>query len=96
MISPEFPTGNGKVDLHIRSAHAEGLIEVKSFTQRSDLPSQRRQAAGYARARDLSRATLALFVPTEDPEILAALSTTESVKMDAAVVEVTTVAIRTL
>ncbi|MEA2013697.1 MAG: AAA-like domain-containing protein, partial [Thermodesulfobacteriota bacterium] len=31
VISPEFPTGNGKVDLHLRCGDKRGIIEVKSF-----------------------------------------------------------------
>src|SRR5262249_23512439 len=29
VVSPEFPTGNGKVDLLLRSAHQRAVIEVK-------------------------------------------------------------------
>ena len=32
IVSPEFPTGNGKVDLHVRCDDKVGIIEVKSFT----------------------------------------------------------------
>jgi len=31
VVSPEFPTGNGRVDLHLRCADKSGIIEVKSF-----------------------------------------------------------------
>jgi hypothetical protein len=89
VVSPEFPTGNGKVDLHVSNKSAAGVIEVKSFTQRSDLPSQKAQAARYAVSRGLSAATLALFVPTADESLLRKLSGEETV--DGAVV--TTVAI---
>jgi hypothetical protein len=88
-VSPEFPTGNGKVDLHVGNRERAGVIEVKSFTQRSDLPLQRAQAARYARGRGLAAATLALFVPTDDEALLQELSGVETV--DA--VDVTTVAI---
>ena len=33
VISPEFPTGNGKIDLHLRYGEKRGLIEVKSFVK---------------------------------------------------------------
>lgn len=88
-VSPEFPTGNGKVDLHVTRRGKTGVIEVKSFTQRSDLPWQREQAAGYAKSRGLTAATLALFVPTDDEALLQKLSTTEEIEG----VTVTTVAI---
>ena len=32
-ISPEFPTDNGKVDLHIVYEGKKGIIEDKSFFQ---------------------------------------------------------------
>jgi hypothetical protein len=89
VVSPEFPTGNGKVDLHVRNREQAGVIEVKSFTQRSDLPSQKAQAARYAASRGLEAATLALFVPTDDEELLRALSGEDAVDG----VRVTTVAI---
>jgi hypothetical protein len=88
-VSPEFPTGNGKVDLHVRSRERAGVIEVKSFTQRSDLPAQKAQVARYAKGRGLPGATLALFVPTDDEDLLRELSGVETVEG----VAVTTVAI---
>lgn len=74
VVSPEFPTGNGKVDLHVRNRDRAGVLEVKSFTQRSDLASQREQAARYAAGRGLGRATLVVFVPTDDEELIRELS----------------------
>jgi hypothetical protein len=32
-VSPEFPTGNGRVDLHLECGDKIGIIEVKSFTE---------------------------------------------------------------
>ena len=58
-----------------RSASSQsGVIEVKSFTSRADLPLQKQQAAGYAKTRGHPTATLALFVPTDDKELLPELS----------------------
>ena len=79
-VSPEFPTGNGKVDLHLSNRKQAGVIEVKSFTQRSDLPAQKAQAARYAASRRLDAATLAMFVPTDDEALLRELSKEESVE----------------
>jgi hypothetical protein len=73
-ISPEFPTGNGKVDLVLRTKDTTALIEVKSFRDMSDLANYRKQAAGYANKLGLTQATLAIFAPTEDDAILAMLS----------------------
>ena len=80
VVSPEFPTGNGKVDLHLSHRTQTGVIEVKSFTQRSDLPSQRSQTARYAASRGLAEATLAMFVPTDDEALLEALSGRQDVE----------------
>ena len=48
VVSPEFPTGNGKVDLHLRCDGHEGVIEVKSFVDMHELGRAREQAARYA------------------------------------------------
>jgi hypothetical protein len=73
-ISPEFPTGNGKVDLVLRTKENLSLIEVKSLRGTSELADYRKQAAGYAKKLGLTQATLAVFAPTEDDTILATLS----------------------
>ncbi|MBK8257735.1 MAG: hypothetical protein IPK82_34335 [Polyangiaceae bacterium] len=76
-VSPEFPTGNGKVDLFIRSRTHRAVIEVKSFRGAAELPMARRQAARYANSQNLPIATLALFVPVSDEEVLKKLSSDE-------------------
>jgi hypothetical protein len=63
IISPEFPTGNGKVDLHLQRDQKRGLIEIKVFTTLDALPDYREQAARYAGQVGLQEATLAIFVP---------------------------------
>ncbi len=73
-VSPEFPTGNGKVDLLLRSEHHRAVIEVKSFRSASDVLLARRQAARYAKSQNLASATLAMFVPVSDEEVLRKLS----------------------
>jgi hypothetical protein len=79
-ISPEFPTGNGRVDLHLRCRDRQGLIEVKSFTDLSSLRHACRQAGHYARKLALSSITLAVFVPLDDDAVLDQLSRTEDVE----------------
>jgi len=74
VVSPEFPTGNGKVDLHIRCGEKVGIIEVKSFGNMRQVERARVQAAGYAASLGLDRVTLALFVPSTDEEVLQGLS----------------------
>ena len=75
LISPEFPTGNGTVDLVLRFQGHDGIIEVKSFVNQSLLHKGQEQAAGYARKLGLSAATLALFVPITEEDVLRKLST---------------------
>ncbi|MDM8524613.1 AAA-like domain-containing protein [Desulfococcaceae bacterium HSG8] len=84
VISPEFPTGNGRVDLHLKCGEKRGIIEVKSFRDLSELKASRGQAARYAKKLGLNSVTLAVFVPVEDENILEKLSgqtVTEGVKV---------------
>ncbi len=74
IISPEFPTGNGRVDLHLDCSGKRGVIEVKSFRSLPNLEKAKIQAAGYAEMLDLPAITLALFVPVDDETVLAQLS----------------------
>ncbi len=89
VVSPEFPTGNGRVDLHLRCRDRRGLIEVKSFTDRTELDHSLQQAAKYARKLALPSITLAVFVPVDDDHILAELS--QSQVMDGVTVHVTAI-----
>lgn len=73
-VSPEFPTGNGKVDLFLRWQGHTAVIEVKSFRSASDLLTARRQAARYAKSQGLPSATLAVFVPVNEEAVLQSLS----------------------
>ncbi|MCP4107809.1 MAG: hypothetical protein GY749_20080 [Desulfobacteraceae bacterium] len=77
VISPEFPTGNGKVDLLIMCGEKTGIIEVKSFESLPKANAAKKQAAGYAKSLGLDKASIALFVPVEDESVLEKLSGTE-------------------
>jgi len=74
VVSPEFPTGNGKVHLHVRCGERRGIIEIKSFVDLYQLERSRERAAQYAMELGLTDVTLAVFVPTKDEEVLAELS----------------------
>ncbi len=74
VVSPEFPTGNGKVDLHIRWENTGAIIEVKSFTKPATLRKDQDQAARYAKQLGYATVTLATFVPVDDDDVLAKLS----------------------
>jgi hypothetical protein len=88
-VCPEFPTGNGKVDIRIQCQGKQGIIEIKSFTDFSELQQARTQAARYAKQMNLKTVTLAVFVPTEDENVLEKLSSeteTEGVKVTVAAI----------
>ncbi len=74
VVSPEFPTGNGKVDLHIRCGKKRGIIEIKSFVDMYRFKKERQTAATYAKRLGLPQLTMAVFVPLDDEEVLAKLS----------------------
>ncbi len=78
IISPEFPTGNGKVDVHIKCGDKRGLIEVKSFVDDYTLDRDKSKAANYAKQVLLDRVTMAVFIPVLDEGVLEQLSTTET------------------
>jgi len=69
LITPEFPTGNGKVDLVLQAEGHTGVIEVKSFVNMYLLQKGYAQTAGYAKKLGLSEATMAVFVPVPEGEI---------------------------
>ncbi len=73
-VSPEFPTGNGRVDLHLRCGDKQGIIEVKSYRSQSKLEKAKEQAIEYARKLKLPAIALAVFVPVEDETVLKQLS----------------------
>lgn len=79
IASPEFPTGNGRVDLHIRCGDRRGVIEVKSFVDQYQSREDRKQAARYGKRLGLDQVTLAMFVPIEEETVLQELSVTETI-----------------
>ncbi len=78
-ISPEFPTGNGKVDLHIVYEGKKGIIEVKSFTNLKDAGLARKQAAAYAKQTGYPDVTIAMFAPFTDEHVIDQLSVNETI-----------------
>ena len=57
----------------------KGVIEVKSFRSGRGLARDREKAARYGKSLGLEEVTLAVFVPTGDEEVLAALSGEEEI-----------------
>ncbi|MEN8216114.1 MAG: AAA-like domain-containing protein [Pseudomonadota bacterium] len=79
VVSPEFPTGNGQVDIHLSCDKRRGIIEVKSFVDSYQIESDQKQAADYAKNLGISSVTIALFIPVLEETVLETLSTTEVV-----------------
>ncbi|EDN70262.1 conserved hypothetical protein [Beggiatoa sp. PS] len=75
VVSPEFPTGNGKVDIHLQCGKQRGIIEVKSFVNRYQIKDDRQQATDYANSLGIDNVTIALFIPVLEETILEKLST---------------------
>jgi hypothetical protein len=76
IVSPEFPTGNGKVDLHLRCGNQQGIIEVKSFVKNSQIKYDKNQVADYAKNLGIDSVTIVLFIPVLEETVLEKLSTT--------------------
>ncbi|MCP4701595.1 MAG: hypothetical protein GY862_32760 [Gammaproteobacteria bacterium] len=89
IVSPEFPAGNGKVDIHLRCGSVRGIIEVKSFVKSYQIELDQKQAADYAKSLGLDSVTIALFIPVLEETVLEKLSTIEAING----VEVSVVAI---
>ena len=65
-VFPEFPTGNGKIDLLIRYHDITYGIEVKSFTDRSGYGEALKQAAAYGKQLGLAHLYLVFFIESID------------------------------
>lgn len=65
-IYPEFPAGNGKVDLMIRHNNKSYAIELKSFTTEKGYHDALKQASHYCSKLNLSEITLVFFIETID------------------------------
>ncbi len=65
-VYPEFPTGNGKVDLIIEYAGQVYAIEVKSYTNEAGYREGLLQAAEYGKQMGVSEVWLVLFVEYAD------------------------------
>lgn len=67
-ISPEFPTGNGQIDLVIEHANTIYGIELKSFTNMGDYHTAVGQAARYAQTLQVEEIWLCVFIDSIDDE----------------------------
>ena len=65
-VHPEFPTGNGQIDLLIRHAGQLFGLELKSFANQPEYRKALVQAAKYGKQLGLSEIALVLFVEAVD------------------------------
>jgi hypothetical protein len=65
-VLPEFPTGNGKIDLLIRYGDNTYGIELKSFTDQPGYRDAMEQAARYGKQLGLDEIYLVTFVEVID------------------------------
>lgn len=67
-IFPEFPTGNGQIDLILYFQEQRYGLELKSFDDDFEYHAALRQAARYAHQLQLATITLVFFVEAVDDE----------------------------
>ena len=61
-VYPEFPTGNGKIDLIITYSGNTYGIEVKSYTTHKEYQATLTQSARYGKQLELTRISLVIFL----------------------------------
>jgi len=67
-IIPEFPTGNGKIDLLLQHKTERFGLELKTFTNAYSMQQAMQQAAHYAKQLNLSETYLVMFIDSIDNE----------------------------
>jgi hypothetical protein len=67
-VYPEFPTGNGKIDLIVKYAGKTYGIELKSYTDKRGYKEALKQAAKYGKQLNLEKISLIFFVEYIDDE----------------------------
>jgi hypothetical protein len=65
-VQPEFPTGNGSIDLLIRHAGQLFGLELKSFADQQQYRDALKQAAKYGKQLGLTSIWLVLFIEAVD------------------------------
>ncbi len=69
-VLPEFPTGNGKIDILIHYAGLCYGLELKSFADTKELARSVQQASAYGKSLPLDEITLVVFIDSLMPEQL--------------------------
>jgi hypothetical protein len=67
-VIPQFPTGNGKIDLILKYREKTYALELKSFKDMYAFEKSIEQAAGYGRQMGLPEIALAVFVELSQEE----------------------------
>ncbi|GAK61266.1 hypothetical protein U27_01166 [Candidatus Vecturithrix granuli] len=67
-VWPEFPTGNGKLDILIRYQQRLYGLEVKSFSDLNEYRKALTQATSYGQDLGITEITLALFIESIDED----------------------------
>ncbi len=67
-VFPEFPTGNGKIDLIVNYEGKQYGLEVKSYTTRGNYRHSLVRAAQYGKQLGLKQINLVFFVDAIDDE----------------------------
>jgi hypothetical protein len=68
-VIPEFPTGNGKIDLILTYRKNTYALELKSFSDMSDFHRGIEQAADYGRQSGLKEISFVVFVELSPAEV---------------------------
>ncbi len=66
---PEFPTGNGKIDLILEYKTKKYAVELKSFMDNYKYKKGIEQALSYGKQLKLDEIVLLVFVEQEEDEI---------------------------
>ncbi len=88
VVLPEFPTGNGKIDLLIRHRSKLYGLELKSFTQLYLLNKSIKQASEYGQGLGLAEITLIVFIDRPMPAEISIQYTEPHVFTDGAAVNI--------
>ncbi|HLP60343.1 MAG TPA: hypothetical protein VK186_15995, partial [Candidatus Deferrimicrobium sp.] len=67
-VIPEFPTGNGKIDLILKYRKNTYALELKSFSDMSDLRQGIEPAANYGRQTGLKEISFVVFIELSPSE----------------------------
>ncbi len=74
IVNFEFPAENGVVNIHIKCSDRQGIIEIRRFKNPVETENACVQAADYAGRSGLEEAFIAMFVRTEDYDMLDKIS----------------------